>query len=417
VNRRKLLGTATGGAVASLFELGQIPSLSAAEQGSVSGAAMRSEWTSLLLRIVDPVLKAGAAGVLFQSMPVEAAAGQQNDRRNVSPLEALARTLAGISPWLESEHLVGEEETARKRCATLSQQAIARAVDPGAPSYLRFGIARQTIVDAGFLSLAITRAPQTLLHTLPTDVRKNLAEALRATRRQTPPFNNWLLFAAMVEACLHMMGEDWDQERVDYAFREHATWFLGDGIYGDGPHFHADNYNSYVIHPFLAALMEVVGEQQSAWAAMKTAISERGKRFAEIQERSINLDGSFPPIGRSITYRCGAFHHLADTALRRQLPERLSPGQVRCALNAVIQRTMLARDTFDTKGWLTIGLAGHQPSLGETYISTGSLYLCTTAFLPLGLPVNDPFWDAPSVKWTSQRIWSGEDHHADHAAD
>jgi hypothetical protein len=378
---------------------------------------MRQEWINLLVKIVDPVLNAAAAGRLFTEMPIEAAPGQQEGRRRVSPLEALARTLSGIAPWLENRTLTGAEETMRSRCAGLAQRAIALAVDPGKPSYLHFGADRQTIVDAGFLSLAMARAPQTLLNSLPAATRKQLGEALRATRRQTPPFNNWLLFAGMVEACLHLMGEEWDSERVDYALREHAAWFLGDGIYGDGPQFHADNYNSYVIHPFLAALMDVVGDQQPAWAAMKAPIATRARRYASLQERSINPDGSFPPIGRSITYRCGAFQHLADSALRGQLPEGLSPPQVRCALNAVIARTMLAPRTFDAKGWLTIGLAGHQPSLGETYISTGSLYLCTNAFLPLGLPVTAPFWAGAPEMWTSQRIWSGEDHPADHAAD
>jgi hypothetical protein len=83
----------------------------------------------------------------------------------------------------------------------------------------------------------------------------------------------------------------------------------------------------------------------------------------------------------------------------------------------VIGRTLGAGNTFDAAGWLRIGLAGHQPSLGETYISTGSLYLCTGAFLPLGLPASDPFWTGPSRPWTSQGAWTGEDAAADHAQD
>ncbi|HEY2083484.1 MAG TPA: DUF2264 domain-containing protein, partial [Verrucomicrobiae bacterium] len=47
--------------------------------------------------------------------------------------------------------------------------------------------------------------------------------------------------------------------------------------------------------------------------------------------------------------------------------------------------------------------------------STGSLYLCATALLPLGLPPSDEFWSGPSARWTSQLIWSGESVPADHA--
>ena len=72
----------------------------------------------------------------------------------------------------------------------------------------------------------------------------------------------------------------------------------------------------------------------------------------------------------------------------------MSPAQVRGALTAVIRRTLEAPDTFDADGWLRIGFCGHQPGVGETYISTGSLYLCAVALLPLGLAASDDFWSA-----------------------
>jgi len=97
------------------------------------------------------------------------------------------------------------------------------------------------------------------------------------------------------------------------------------------------------------------------------------------------------------------------------LPARVTPAQVRCALTAVIRRTLDAPGTFDADGWLRIGFCGHQPSLGENYISTGSLYLCAAGLLPLGLPASDAFWCAPAAKWTSQKIWGGEDLPLDHA--
>src|SRR6266851_2810522 len=89
---------------------------------------------------------------------------------------------------------------------------------------------------------------------------------------------------------------------------------------------------------------------------------------------------------KSLTYRFGAFHLLSDISLRRQLPAEVTPQQVRCALTAVMRRMIERPGTFDARGWLTIGFAGHQPGLGETYISTGSCYLCAAAWLPLGLP-------------------------------
>jgi hypothetical protein len=102
-------------------------------------------------------------------------------------------------------------------------------------------------------------------------------------------------------------------------------------------------------------------------------------------------------------------------ALRRELPDGVSPAQVRSALTAVIRRSIDAPGTFDANGWLTIGLAGHQPDLGEGYISTGSLYLCATGLLPLGLPASDEFWSAPAADWTAKAIWAGKNSKADRA--
>ena len=384
---------------------------------SPSETLARTEWVHLLERVAKPVLEAAAEGRLQKTMPLEAAPNHAADRRPVTCLEAVARTLAGVAPWLESRTSEGEEARLCSRFADLARQAITTGVAKGSPGYLNFGEDRQTIVDAGFLALALARAPHALCEALPSTTRLQLADALRATRQQSPPFNNWLLFAAMIEAALLQLGEPWDRVRVDYALREHAAWFLGDGTYGDGPHYHADYYNSFVIHPFLLALIDVVAPHDSAWSAMRASIYERARRYAAIQERAIAPDGTFPPIGRSLTYRCGAFHLLADISRREALPESISPEQVRSALSAVVRRTLLAPGTFDENGWLRIGLAGHQPSMGETYISTGSLYLCTAVFLPLALPPQHRFWNGPEVPWSSVKVWNGEDLHADHAED
>jgi hypothetical protein len=101
--------------------------------------------------------------------------------------------------------------------------------------------------------------------------------------------------------------------------------------------------------------------------------------------------------------------------MRHMLPDEVKPGQARRALTAVIRRTLEAPGTWDNEGWLRIGVSGHQPALGEVYISTGSLYLCSAAFLPLGLASSDPFWSAPAGPTTQEKVWSGRNIPADHA--
>ena len=129
-------------------------------------------------------------------------------------------------------------------------------------------------------------------------------------------------------------------------------------------------------------------------------------KYATVLERMISPEGTFPPIGRSLAYRFGAFQHLSLMALRQQLAAELNPAQVRCALTAVMKRQLEMPGTFDDKGWLTIGFAGKQKGIGEGYISTGSLYLCTTVFLPLGLSPKSAFWQG-EAEWTAKKLWSG----------
>jgi hypothetical protein len=380
----------------------------------------RNYWLQQVELVSDPVLKALKEGSLRRKMPVEAEPGQADARAIGTHLEALGRLLAGLAPWLELEPSPGEtpKETAlRNRYRDCALAGITSALDPASPDYMHFGESPQTLVDSSFLALALLRAPKQLLQKLDTITQHRLAEALVTQRKVQPPFNNWLLFAAINEALLLTLNQPWDRMRVDYALRELQSWYLGDGTYGDGPHFHWDFYNSFVIQPYLLQLMDTVGDQSPAWSAMRTPIHQRAQRYAAIQERLIAPDGSFPAIGRSITYRSGAFHLLADAARRNILPESLTPPQIRCALSAVIKRTLGPAGTFSSDGWLQIGLAGHQPGLGETYISTGSLYLCSAAWLPLGLPPADHFWSQPPQLWTSQIIWSGNNLQADHARD
>jgi len=400
LHRRELLHTLAGALA--------LPHLARADDGQSAPASGgdRAIWLGLLRRIADPVLSHLGAGTLKARMPVEQAAGA--DRRDVTHLEALGRLVAGIAPWIELPSDGSDEGRLRDTTAARTRAAIDRAVDATSPDFLNFTRGGQPLVDAAFLAHGLVRARVALVERLDPKTRQNLIAALESTRTIVPGYNNWLLFSAMVEAGLAVLGARPDLVRVDYALRQHDAWYKGDGAYGDGAAFHWDYYNSFVIQPMLIDVLDVLGDRQAAWKALIARVDERARRYAAVQERLIAPDGSFPPLGRSLAYRCGAFQLLAQMALRRSLPDAVPPAQVRGALTAVIRRTLEAPGTFDRDGWLRIGFCGHQPGVGESYISTGSLYLCTAAFLPLGLPPSDPFWSAPAVPWTSQRAWSGQ---------
>ncbi len=379
-----------------------------ARDGQVPAGAEndRDFWVRTLRRLADPVLNHLAAGTLKARMPVEQAA--KANRAAVTHLEAIGRLVAGIAPWIELAADDTAEGRLRRDYAALTRRAIAKAVDPASPDALNFTQGGQPLVDAAFLAQGLVRARRELVERLEPVTRRQLVDALESTRVISPGFNNWLLFSAMVEAGLAVLGARWDRVRVDYALRQHEQWYKGDGAYGDGPVFHWDYYNSFVIQPMLIDVLDVCRGESAAWKDLASRVEPRARRYAAVQERLIAPDGTFPPLGRSIAYRFGAFQLLAQIALRRTLPDGVSPAQVRGALTAVIRRSVDAAGTFDADGWLRIGFCGHQPGVGESYISTGSLYLCATGLLPLGLPASDEFWAAPAQPWTSVRAWTGQ---------
>jgi hypothetical protein len=398
----------------TLLVLSLLPACLHAQTGrsSSNGRVHRDFLVRSLVRIADPVLTALSRNELKKKMPVEA---KQNDRQNFTHLEAFGRLLSGMAPWLELGPDSSAEGKLRKKYIDLAVTGIHNATDSTAADYMNFYKGGQALVDAAFLSQALLRAPNQLWGRLDDKTKKNVLEALRSSRVITPGHSNWLFFSAMVEAALLQFEGSCDKMRMDYAVQQHLQWYKGDGAYGDGASFHWDYYNSFVIQPmFLEVLQTLINSGQNESKTYELELT-RARRYAAIQERLISPEGTYPPIGRSLAYRFGAFQLLSKISLMHQLPQDVLPQQVRCALYEVVKKQIEAPGTFDKDGWLQIGLAGHQPAVGENYISTGSLYLCSEVFLVLGLPANDPFWQNADADWTAKKAWKGEDIPIDHA--
>ena len=385
-----------------------------AAAADAAGTADRARWIHWLDQIARPVLTAGAQGELHAKLPL--APGTEK-RVAFARLEAVGRLLSGLAPWLESDATVAAAEaTLRAEYRRLALQTIASLVDPTSPDRVDAAAGSQILVDTAFLAEAFLRAPRQLWGELPAATKAQVVQLMLATRSIKPGQNNWLLFSATIEAFFVKNNFAWDPARVDYALRQHEQWYKGDGYYGDGPEFHFDYYNSIVMHPMLLDVLAAVGAKEN-WAAQgfPERMLTRAQRHAAILERLISPEGALPPVGRSLAYRSGVLHGLAQMVLLEKLPAPISPAQVRGGMTAAMRRLLEAPGTFDDAGWLRIGFAGAQPAMGEAYISAGSVYLAAAAFLPLGLPPENPFWSAPPARWTAARIYAGENVARDQA--
>lgn len=400
-----------------LIVLFTIPALSFAQRNSRNDEAKptsdRAYWVDMLYRIAQPVLSQMAEGKLQQNMTLELSPIWDGRDTRVAYLETFGRLMAGVAPWLNLPDDNSEEGKKRAQIRKWALKSYANGVDPESPDYLHWNIHSQNLVDAAYLAESFLRCPS-LWQSLDATTQQRYVKEFKSLRTILTPYNNWLLFRAMVEAFLLNVGEEADGYALGVATRKISEWYLSDGFYSDGPEFSLDYYNSYVIHPMFIEVLEIM-EPKGLYAPVKKELDlRRMQRFNQLIERLISPEGTFPAIGRSATYRMGAFQSLAMSAWKYGLPEGMTNGQVRHALTTVMKNMFGVEGNFNKEGFLQLGFAGHQPDLADYYTNNGSLYMTSLVFLPLGLPESHPFWSDPAEDWTSRKAWSGRPFRKDY---
>lgn len=429
MKRRDFLKTsatigATSAVTASVSALPLVAASAPAADAPQDGASDRKLWADTLVRIAKPVLTNISAGTLQKNWKVEYSPTWDNRNAKVAYLEAFGRLSMGLAPWLSLGGDATPEGKQREELAAQLRAGIAHAVDPQSPDYMLWHDTAQTLVDAAYLAQALLRAPAVLWEPLDATTKQRVIAEFRGLRRVTPFDNNWVLFAGMTESFLDWVDGSGDQYRLSTILNRIESFYVGDGWYADGPKFHMDYYNSWVIH---SMLVDVLNTQKFVVERRKGNVKpvqdrydqalKRMRRYAEFNERMISPEGTFPAFGRSATYRTAAFQALEHCALLHQLPEGISPGQVRAGISAVIRRMFAMPGIFDAQGWLTLGFAGHQPNIADYYSNSGSMYICSLGFIALGLPLTDPFWSAPAEDWTQKKAWAGQPFKKDYAVD
>lgn len=382
----------------------------------------RAYMAGLLEKIASPVLSAMSKGELKKTFPLELSPTWDGRESGVAYLECFGRMISGLSPWLSLPEDATAEGKVRKRLTEQALQAYVHSVDPSSPDYLLWRGHGQALVDSAYFTQALLRAPKVLWEPLDATTKKRIVEEIKGLRRVNPPFINWLLFAAMNEAFLLQIGEESDPMRLNTAVRKIDEWYIGDGWIKDGATFHFDYYGSFVMHPMMIQVLEIMEANKAPFwkddlAKWRELAVKRAQRYSEHLERFVSPEGTFPPFGRSLTYRTAVFQPLALLAWRKTLPAKLSEGQVRSALVAAHKAIFSQPSNFTKDGFLTIGFAGHNPALGDWYSNNGSMYITAEGFLALGLPASDSFWTAPAQPWTQKLAFAGQPFQKDYAVD
>lgn len=373
----------------------------------------RDKWVEACYDISAPVLESMSRGELKKTMKLELSPTYGDRDTSVAYLEAFGRLMCGISPWLALPDDDTPEGMKRAQLRDWAIKAYQNAVDPESPDCLQWDGTRlgQPLVDAAFLAQSFLRAPEATWGRLDTLTQRRYLDCFKGLRNVTPAYNNWLLFRGIIEAfILKVSPGDADRFALRTTANKMNEWYQGGGMYSDGAHLALDNYNAFVIHPMYIEMIEQLEKSGQAYLSpVKSAEAvKRMQQYNEFVERLIAPDGTYPAFGRSVVYRLGALQTLAMAAWKYGYPKGLTDGSVRAALTAVMENMLGMPGTYDADGFLTLGYAGHQPEMANSYTNNGSVYLTSTMFLPLGLPADHPFWTAKAEPWTQQRIWHRE---------
>lgn len=372
-------------------------------------------WVETLQKITFPVLDNLKKDSLKKNMVLESkSAGTEK----FAYLEAFARVFNGIAPWLELGPDESEEGRLRERYIDTTIKAISNAVNPKRNDYIFYNEPKQSLVDMALFAQGLLRSKNQIWLNLSMDVQAKIIDELKNSRLIAPYENHWLLYTSMIEATLLEFTGECDRERLNYAIHKFRDeWYIGDGIYVDGTSFTANYYNSVFIHPFLNDILIVMRKYGLPDGEFLDVQLMRSSRLSSQLERCISPEGTYPVVGKSMAYRSGIFHTLAQVSLLKVLPRNIEPSQVRSALTKVLRKLFEGDQNFTNGHWLISGLNGHQVDIAENDINTGSLYMCCSVFLPLGLDANDSFWVDGFSEWTSLKAWNGHVTETDKSID
>ena len=146
----------------------------------------REYWVRTMIKMVEPIYTNLSQNTLRKNMPVETIDGLNtgNNRKEVTHLEALGRSFAGIAPWLNLPVNETEEGRLREKYIDLVVKSLSNAVDPESPDYMPFDKPySQKLVDAAYVAEGLLRSKEQVWPRLDDLTKQRLIKEMKASRR------------------------------------------------------------------------------------------------------------------------------------------------------------------------------------------------------------------------------------------
>ncbi|MFN6935312.1 MAG: DUF2264 domain-containing protein [Tsuneonella sp.] len=339
----------------------------------------RDDLAQAVLDLFEPLLpyfSSGGARVRLS------ATGAHFDRA-AADMEGFARPLWGLVPLA-----AGGYDFAHWG---LYRRGLANGTDPSHPEYWGdIGDRDQRQVELAAIGFALAMVPQHLWDPLDAKQKKIVSDYLLSARDREYVDNNWKFFRILVDLGLERVGVDFDRSGSERYLEEIEAFRLGEGWYRDGPVKRVDHYVPFAMH-FYALIYAVLANGDGERA---DAYRQRARAFAPDLRHWFGPDGAALAFGRSQSYRfaAGCFWGALAFADVEALPWAETKGYYMRHIRWWSKLPIAERD-----GVLSIGYGYPNLLMSESYNSPGSPYWAMKYFLPLALPAQHPFWQAPEA--------------------
>ncbi|MBQ5801786.1 MAG: DUF2264 domain-containing protein, partial [Clostridia bacterium] len=151
----------------------------------------RKLWVQMLDKIARPVLSALAEDRLKETFPLwDEEEPTPEHPRTIAYLEAQARLLHGIAPWLDAEVSDPEERALQAEYRVMAQKALHNCICPDSKDYIEWWDgtreASQHLVEAYNFAYPVLVSPKTFWETLPEEDKQYYVRALTRVNHRRP---------------------------------------------------------------------------------------------------------------------------------------------------------------------------------------------------------------------------------------
>ena len=331
----------------------------------------RAGWQAAAVAISRPAVELAARGP--DEMPVT----MSNHSHEENWFELLTRPLWGLAPAAAA---VPDD-----LWAALAE-TLARALDPGDPWYVGdVGARNQRCVESAAVGWGLATAPEHLWEPLSPKAKDNVAAWLSQAYATEVIDSNWRFFPVLAGHGLDGIGAPRDRSIADAHLKRLGEFYLGDGVFEDGPGNRVDYYNPFAFHTYGLLHYRTSGDDRFV---------EPAAAFAKRFRSWFGADGAAVPYGRSLGYRFaqGSLWGALAAADVQAVPWAEAAGFSRRHLEWWWDKPILSPERR-----LTVGYGYPNDALVEQYLTAGSPWWAAKIFTGLLAGADHPFWTAEAA--------------------